>query len=308
MTANGSLIDHTILQIHSLSAATYTLSAYVKKDTERYVHLTLNRQLDSNEWATSSFDLDNGTSANYSNDLSTPSSTITAFGSDGWYFITMTATLTDAANTIAFIGFAKSGAPDTSRGRFRTTSTDSFYVWGAQLEAGSYATSYIPTYGSAVTRNADRAEVENGNNVLPTSYPFTLYGEMDVRAIGDEWVCSLLDRNANNKYYVIGVNFNNKFAMTSRNITSSAVNSTLSATEGTHKICGVFTETTLKLFVDGVLLGSETNAQTLNATANDFLLGQLRIVSDTTIRNTIHQSLVFNQALTDQEAIDLTTL
>jgi len=50
------------------------------------------------------------------------------------------------------------------------------YMWGAQLEQGSYPTSYIPTYGVSQTRLQDSCNVSG----LAQSFPFTAYIEIDV--------------------------------------------------------------------------------------------------------------------------------
>ncbi len=44
-----------------------------------------------------------------------------------------------------------------------TAGTDAFYMWGCQIEHGSFPTSYIPTAGAAATRAADLASITGTN-------------------------------------------------------------------------------------------------------------------------------------------------
>ena len=59
--------------------------------------------------------------------------------------------------------FGVDGRTDNFGGMNQPREESTFYVWGAQLEQGSFPTSYIPTDGSAVTRAADVAEITGTN-------------------------------------------------------------------------------------------------------------------------------------------------
>ena len=60
-------------------------------------------------------------------------------------------------------------------------SNETLYFWGAQLEQGSYATSYIPTVASSVTRNADVIS-KTGISSLIGQTEGTIFADIDYDA------------------------------------------------------------------------------------------------------------------------------
>jgi len=118
-----------------------TNTVFLKKKELRYVNV-------GNASSVVVVDLENGTIS--SNSVSTNRFTIENYG-NGWYRVSCYNTLSTNYQIQIFFGIDGSGS------NIATNGTDGVYIYGFEIQNGSYPTSYIPTNGSAVTRQAETA-------------------------------------------------------------------------------------------------------------------------------------------------------
>jgi hypothetical protein len=189
-----------------------------------------------------------------------------------------------------------------------TNYADSFDVWGAQLEAGSYATSYIPTVASTVTRNADVIS-KTGISILIGQTEGTIFLDFE-----------LLPNNINSSYVFAlndGTNINmirSEIFILSPTILQfrTGVN-TLGVGQGDffttitqlrNKMAISYSLNNVKIFINGTLVATDTSVTI--PTMNTFNIGNRTL--DNIIGSSYKQAILFKTQLSNAECIALTTL
>jgi len=181
--------------ISYVSGTVYTLSAFFKKgagDSGRYVQIASRGGTTGflgNPYA--NFDLELGTTLTVSGSVadSNRASRIQNYG-NGWYRCSLTATCSASSNSTVGVLAALLTTDTNARlgAAFAGNTSDYIFGWGAQLETGSVATSYIPTTTAAVTRNADAIRVSGavsgsiGQTVGTIYCEFAYFGRPSVQS------------------------------------------------------------------------------------------------------------------------------
>jgi hypothetical protein len=174
-TTADKLAEDTSTNVHSLAqsiavtnATSYVGSYFVKNIDRRYVQILFGSGgHGSNAYA--NFDLQAGTVGTVGSAVT--SSGITAL-TNGWYRIWIAAPAT--ATTTGSTQLALIQSSTAARAESFLGTSKAVHIWGAQLEAASFPSSYIPTVAASATRAADVLSYTAG-----VSYGLSLWAEFE---------------------------------------------------------------------------------------------------------------------------------
>jgi len=266
-----------------------TNTVFLKKKELRYVKV-------GNAQSNVLVDLENGTIS--ASSVSTNNFTIENYG-NGWYRVSCFNTLDVNLQIQIFFGIDGSGS------NIATNGTDGVYIYGFEIQNGSYATSYIPTSGSAVTRLADVCN-NGGNEQVINSTEGVLYFEGSALADGSVDKRIYIDDGTMNNYVAIGYS---RFA---GNIISEIISGGVLQTvnwgatgvnqTNNNKFALSWGSGTMKFYVNG----TQTNTESVTSPTGLNVLEFNTSINTLFMEANVKDVRVYNTTLTDAELQALT--
>jgi hypothetical protein len=275
----------------TFSAAAYTLSVYAKKGGRDWIRLSLYDGTAPSAY----FNLNTGAIGTTSG----VTAKIENYGS-GWYRCSVTATMSAASGGIALYSASADGI-DTYVG---TNGLAATYVYGWQLELGAYATSYIPTLGTSVTRVAETA-IKTSATALIGQTEGTIFLEFQKNAGVDaaNIAFSLSDGTSDNLIYY---NFEGPvIEFIASSVLQARKSGGINLVAGTNKIAVYYKANDFGIYLNGVSIFTDTTGSV--GAMSKFNLGSF--FNDAfPVGTPINQALLFKTRLTNAQLAELTTL
>jgi hypothetical protein len=295
------LADNAVNQRHRVnqpisftSGVTYTFSVFVKKDSSGRF-LLLNAATAFNARAAVNLDTLAVT------DINGTGGSLETYP-NGWYRFSVTGTATSTATVDVFVQMQDSAADNLYVG-----DGSSFYIWGAQVETGPIATSYIPTTTIALTRNADQIALTSASSLIGQTEG-TLYVEVDWRGTdGASQFLLSINNDSNNRLAIfVASNIDLRMFARSNSVTLTEQGESVTGYSGTQKIAFAYKTDDFELYRNGTSVSTDTaGSLSALATLTNIDLGQNNGASGQANMH-IRSVALFKKRLTDQQLQALT--
>ena len=286
-----------------VSGTTYTISCFVKQGNgnRRFAILFPLQAFGVN--LISNFNIQTGVITNSSGSIT---GKIENYG-NGWYRCSCTATATISASGGYVLYLRQTDAATVTS--YTGDGTSSMYFWGVQVEAGAYATSYIPTTAATVTRNLDDCRKTSITSLIGQTEG-TMF--VDFNKLSDSLPSTdpaYISLNANNtstrvflSYYV------NTLSIQYRVNGTIIYANDFTLTQSRNKVAVGYKLNDLALYLNGTQIGTfavTADFSTYNLT--QFAFG-VAVTNAQQFMARTNQALVFKTRLTNDELATLTTL
>jgi len=286
---------HLVLQSVSVTAANHTFSCYVKavSGSTRNVGILFN--------LTGKGVLLNPSTGAVVSYINTTAADVTISNvGNGWFRVSVTA-LT-AAITESIRIYLGNGTTWTAP--YLGDGTSGVYIWGAQLEAGSYPTSYIPTTSASVTRNQDVC-LKTGATALIGQTEGTLYAEFNItNLVGDRTIFEIGADNSNR----IRLRINGNYISANVFLAGSLVANITFVFQplGNYKFAYAYKQNDFQAYLNG---NAGTAVTSGNIPSSMSIIGVgTRIVTADIFNDSISTAALWKERLTNDELATLTTL
>ena len=173
----------------------------------------------------------------------------------------------------------------------------------AQLEAGSYATSYIPTTSASVTRNADLISKTTVSSLIGQTEGVLFWDFQNVFSYGNDYF-QVSDGSASN-WMLVGIDGSGFIGYI---VNGGAIQTyvTSAVTVGRNKIAMAYKNNDIVLYVNGSQVATDTSA-TIPATSRiDLSAANMGGVKTTTVKT--YTAALWKTRLTNSQLAQLTTI